>query len=301
MNATEVRKELYSSLAMASYDSLMNENEWVDNDSYYSLNNDVHLDEDDEEVENNEEHILGDELEEYSVNGEPYDTFTEEDVSVGPISGMQFKDENTLFSLYKEHERFKGFSIVKRNSKRIAGDTANYGFWSVSKVFNEHNHELLPAIARLVADHRSISQSLKRDLVAHDRSGIRPSKNIRFAEIKAREFFYSIDVDNSGRLQNVVWVHSHCHFHDAICFDTTYLVNHYNMPFASFVGINHHRQSILLGCALMSHEDIVSYKLIFRTWLEAMGNVHPNAIITDQCPSIKPAIAEVMPHTVHRY
>lgn len=32
-----------------------------------------------------------------------------------------------------------------------------------------------------------------------------------------------------------------------------------------------------------------------------MGNVHPNAIINDQCPSIKPAIAKVMPQTIHRY
>ncbi|XP_070025854.1 protein FAR1-RELATED SEQUENCE 2-like [Nicotiana sylvestris] len=120
------------------------------------------------------------------------------------------------------------------------------------------------------------------------------------------EFFNSIDVDNIGRLRNVVWLHSHCkaaykQFHDAICFDTTYLVNRYNMTCATFVGINHHRHPILLGCALMSHEDINSYKLIFRTWLEAMGNIYPDAIITDQCPSIKPVIAEVMPHTIHMY
>ena len=85
MNVTEVRKELYRSLEMTSDDSLMNENEWVDDDSHYRLNNDVHLDKDDEEVENNEEHILGDELEKSDFNGEPYDTFTEEDVSVGRI------------------------------------------------------------------------------------------------------------------------------------------------------------------------------------------------------------------------
>ncbi|KAF2295443.1 hypothetical protein GH714_032943 [Hevea brasiliensis] len=35
-------------------------------------------------------------------------------------------------------------------------------------------------------------------------------------------------------------------FHDVICFDTTYLVNRYQMPFATFVGVNHHGQSILL-------------------------------------------------------
>nr|XP_016460270.1 PREDICTED: protein FAR-RED IMPAIRED RESPONSE 1-like [Nicotiana tabacum] len=192
-----------------------------------------------------------------------------------------------------------------------------------------------------MAGHRSVCDSLKRDLVAHGQSGIRPSKNIRLAEVqrggpqnlgctpkdyrnfilksrnfemqerdtqsllnffhemevKDKEFFYSIDADNIGRLRNVVWVHSHCNaayeqFHDAICFDMTYLVNRYNMLCATFIGINHHRQSILLGYALMSHEDIDSYKLVFRTWLEAMGNVHPDAIIIHQCPSIKSAIAE---------
>ncbi|PHU04570.1 hypothetical protein BC332_25392 [Capsicum chinense] len=99
----------------------------------------------------------------------------------------------------------------------------------------------------------------------------------REMQVKDREYYYSIDVDNRGRMQNVVWMYSHCkaayeHFHDAICFDTAYLINCYNIPFASFIGINHQRQPILLGCALISHEDIFSYKLVFRTWLEAMGH-----------------------------
>ncbi|KAL8527316.1 hypothetical protein ACS0TY_005259 [Phlomoides rotata] len=32
-----------------------------------------------------------------------------------------------------------------------------------------------------------------------------------------------------------------------------------------------------------------------------MNGVHPNAIITDQCPSINLAIMDVMPNTIHRY
>ncbi|XP_016484077.1 protein FAR-RED IMPAIRED RESPONSE 1-like [Nicotiana tabacum] len=264
--------------------------------------------------------------------------FTEKDVVVGPISGMRFRDKNSLFAFYKEHARLKGFSVVKNNCNKKGGDNARYityycdrarihkikfttksnnckarlaavlddsGCWRVSKAVHDHNHDLVPYISLLMAGHRSVCDSLKRDLVAHKRSDIRPSKNIRLADVKDREFFYSIDVDNIGRLRNVVWVHSHCkatyeQFHDAICFDTTYLVNRYNMPCATFIGINHHRQPILLGRALMSHKDIDSYKLVFRTWFEAMGNVHPDAIITDKCQSIKPAIAEVMPNTIHR-
>ncbi|XP_019226776.1 PREDICTED: protein FAR-RED IMPAIRED RESPONSE 1-like [Nicotiana attenuata] len=243
--------------------------------------------------------------------------FTEEDVVVGPIFGMRFRDKDTLARIRKTKFTTKSNNCIAR----LAAVLDDSGCWRVSKVVHDHNHDLLPSISRLMAGHRSVCDSLKRDLVAHDRSGIRPSKNIRLAEVqrggrkiwvalqrivKDREFFYSIDVDNIGRLRNVVWVHSHCkaayeQFHDAICFDTTYFVNQYNMPCDTFVGINHHRQSILLGCALMSHEDIDSYKLVFRTWLDAMGNAHPDAIITDQCQSVKVAIAEVMPNTIHRY
>ncbi|XP_075076657.1 protein FAR-RED IMPAIRED RESPONSE 1-like [Nicotiana tabacum] len=62
---------------------------------------------------------------------------------------------------------------------------------------------------------------------------------------KDRELYYSVDVDSFGRLCNVIWVHSHSkvaygEFYDVICLDTTYLVNRYNIPFASFVGVNQH-------------------------------------------------------------
>ncbi|XP_019248864.1 PREDICTED: protein FAR1-RELATED SEQUENCE 5-like [Nicotiana attenuata] len=67
---------------------------------------------------------------------------------------------------------------------------------------------------------------------------------------KDREFYYSIDVDSFGRLRNIVWVHSHSkvayeEFHDVICLDTTYLVNRYNMPFASFVGVTYFWDALL--------------------------------------------------------
>ncbi|KAL8484630.1 hypothetical protein ACS0TY_027071 [Phlomoides rotata] len=73
------------------------------------------------------------------------------------------------------------------------------------------------------------------------------------------------------------------------------------MSLGAFVGVNHHCQSILLGCALMTKEDSASLMWVFENWIEAMGFVHPKAILTDQCESIKTAIRDVMPETVHRY
>ena len=123
---------------------------------------------------------------------------------------------------------------------------------------------------------------------------------------KYRNFFYLVEVSDEGRLLNVMWIHprsraAYEEFHDVVCFDTTYLVNRYKMPFATVVGVNHHGQSILLGCALVTHEDVRSFKWLFSNWLEAMGNIYPSAILTDQCESIKAVIREVMPNTIHRF
>lgn len=69
-------------------------------------------------------------------------------------------------------------------------------------------------------------------------------------------------MDGVSRPRNVVWVHSYCKyayegFHDVVCSDTTFLVNQYNMPLATFVGVNYYGQSILLGCALLASEDAI--------------------------------------------
>lgn len=43
----------------------------------------------------------------------------------------------------------------------------------------------------------------------------------------------------------------YAYFGDVINFDITYIKNKYSMPFAPFVEVNHHWQTILLGCALL--------------------------------------------------
>ncbi|XP_041011301.1 protein FAR-RED IMPAIRED RESPONSE 1-like [Juglans microcarpa x Juglans regia] len=74
-------------------------------------------------------------------------------------------------------------------------------------------------------------------------------------------FFYIMDVDDETRLRNVFWADARSRaayesFGDVITFDTTYLTNAYKMSFAPFVGVNHHSQSILVGCGLISGEDM---------------------------------------------
>ncbi|RYR45370.1 hypothetical protein Ahy_A07g031211 isoform B [Arachis hypogaea] len=77
--------------------------------------------------------------------------------------------------------------------------------------------------------------------------------------------------------------------------------NRYNLVLGSFVVVNHHGQSTLLGCALIKNEDIQSFKWIFKCWLRCMGGKAPKGILIDQCASIQRAIKLSMPTTIHRW
>ena len=119
-------------------------------------------------------------------------------------------------------------------------------------------------------------------------------------------FFYAIDVDKDHRLINAFWADARSRelyqeFGDVVTFDTTYLVNKFDMPFAPFVGVNHHGQSILFGCGLVTREDTTSFVWLFKTWLSCMLGSYPNAIITDQCRAMQNAISQVFPNTRHRW
>ncbi|XP_021734046.1 protein FAR-RED IMPAIRED RESPONSE 1-like [Chenopodium quinoa] len=119
-------------------------------------------------------------------------------------------------------------------------------------------------------------------------------------------FFHAHRLDQEGRLKDVLWVDARSRvayqeFGDVVCFDATYLTNEYELPFANFVGVNHHGQSILLGCALVSHETTETYFWVFEQWLSCMGNIAPGAILIDQAAAMRKPIAQLMPSTRHRW
>jgi hypothetical protein len=118
-------------------------------------------------------------------------------------------------------------------------------------------------------------------------------------------FFSVMDVDDESRLRNVFWADARSRavyesFNDVITFDTTYLMNKYDMPFALFVGVNHHGQSVLLGCALLSNEDTATFVWLFEAWLKCMSDRQPKAIITDQAKAIQNAVGIVFSDSRYR-
>ncbi|XP_028098131.1 protein FAR-RED IMPAIRED RESPONSE 1-like [Camellia sinensis] len=119
-------------------------------------------------------------------------------------------------------------------------------------------------------------------------------------------FYYMIDVDTDFRIRNLFWADAmsraaYKEFGDVVSFDTTYLTNKYDMPFAPFVGVNHHGQSILLGCGLLSNEDTDTFVWLFKSWLNCMSDHPPKAIITYQCKAMQNAIEIVFPNTRHQW
>ena len=75
------------------------------------------------------------------------------------------------------------------------------------------------------------------------------------------DFFYLFDIDDDGHLKNVFWADSRSriaynYFNDIVTIDTTCLANKYEIPLISFVGVNHHGHSVLLGCGFLGHESV---------------------------------------------
>ncbi|XP_016185328.1 protein FAR1-RELATED SEQUENCE 5-like [Arachis ipaensis] len=127
---------------------------------------------------------------------------------------------------------------------------------------------------------------------------------VRMKEINPN-FFYAIDVDDANKFRSALWVDARCrasyeYYGDVVSFDTTYRRNRHGLPFASFVGVNHHGKSTLLGCALLGSEEIPSFEWVFTQWVRCVGTA-PKGIITDQCKAMTGAIRNVLPDTVHRW
>ncbi|KAH9685713.1 protein FAR1-RELATED SEQUENCE 5 [Citrus sinensis] len=118
-------------------------------------------------------------------------------------------------------------------------------------------------------------------------------------------FFYDITVTSSNRLGDLFWCDGrscadYALFGDVIAFDATYKTNAYRKPFVVILGINHHRRSIVFGFALLSDETEHTYTWLLETFLTAMNNKQPKAVITDGDKAMRNAIIKAFPQASHR-
>jgi len=204
----------------------------------------------------------------------------------------------------------------------------DYGGWVVDRLKKDHNHDLG---CPMEAHKKSFNASNKfveevggllenNDFVSIFNGSIvkRCRENhigsdwysILFEYFQCRQaedtgFFYAVEVNN-GKCMSIFWADGRSRFScsqfgDAIVLDTSYKNSLYLVPFATFVGVNHHKQPVLLACALIADESKESYTWLFKTWLRAMSGRYPLSIIADQDKAIQQAVVEVFPGTHHRF
>ncbi|XP_028073113.1 protein FAR1-RELATED SEQUENCE 8-like [Camellia sinensis] len=167
-------------------------------------------------------------------------------------------------------------------------------------------------------DNPSVNEGEQRRLEINDQAGIGVSRNYHSIVVEAGGYesltFDKQDARNYiNRARRLRLGEETCFgldarsramyesFGDIVSFDTIYLTNKYDMPFAPFVGVNHHGQYILLGCGLLSSENTDTFVWLFKSWLSCMSNKPPKAIITDQCRAMQNAIKIVFPQAWHRW
>ncbi|KAK8943114.1 Protein FAR1-RELATED SEQUENCE 5 [Platanthera zijinensis] len=119
-------------------------------------------------------------------------------------------------------------------------------------------------------------------------------------------FFYAIQVDEDDQLTNIFWADANSimdydYFGDVVCFDTIYKDAECGRPFTQFIGVNHHKQPVLFGSAVLYDETVESFKWLFDTFKVVMGSKQPKTILTGRNSIMSEAISTVLPGTVHRY
>ncbi|KAB2634009.1 protein FAR1-RELATED SEQUENCE 6-like [Pyrus ussuriensis x Pyrus communis] len=108
-------------------------------------------------------------------------------------------------------------------------------------------------------------------------------------------FYYLMDLGDGRCLRNVFWADARSraaygYFCDAVAIDTTCLANKFEIPLISFVGINHHGKSVLLGCGFLGQESVENFVWMLRAWLKCMLGGPPQVFITDQCKPLQNAV-----------
>ncbi|KAJ4768983.1 FAR1-related sequence 1 [Rhynchospora pubera] len=119
-------------------------------------------------------------------------------------------------------------------------------------------------------------------------------------------FFYAMKSGENDKITNIFWadaksITDFMHFGDVVCLDTGYRVHGYVRPLAIFTGLNHHKQSVIFGSALMYDESLHSFKWLFETFKIAMNGKVPKTILTDRGEEITDAIPLSWSGTGHRY
>ncbi|KAL2487098.1 Protein FAR1-RELATED SEQUENCE 5 [Abeliophyllum distichum] len=154
-------------------------------------------------------------------------------------------------------------------------------------------------------DIRNYYMDGRHEMLGHDAETL--IDHFTFEKEKNPNFVFDYETDDENKFVRCFWAdcesrRSYAYFGDVVVFDTTYNTNRYSMVFGPFVGVNHHGQTVIFRCGLLSDETTESFVLLFTKFIEAMPNhTALGVIITDQDAAITRAISIVLPSTLHRF
>jgi zinc finger SWIM domain-containing protein 3 len=119
-------------------------------------------------------------------------------------------------------------------------------------------------------------------------------------------FYYAVNSDEEGNLTNFFWADSRSildfdHFGDVVCLDSGYALQGYGRPLALFTGLNHHKQTVIFGAALLYDESNEAFRWLLDTFKMAMNGTHPKTLLTDRSAVISEVVTAAWPDTAHRY
>ncbi|XP_072969484.1 protein FAR1-RELATED SEQUENCE 7-like isoform X1 [Typha angustifolia] len=210
---------------------------------------------------------------------------------------------------------------------RMAIKITSSGKYRVTEFVSDHNHQLAaPLDIQLLKSQKLLIKVQPGD---HENASLIParyknylrtkrSKDMQVGDVQALleylqkmkgdnpSFYYAIQVDEYDKITNVFWADAksmmdYHYFGDVLCLDTTYKVNGYARPFALFVGVNHHKQTVIFGAALLYDETVESFKWLFESFKASMCGKQPRTVLTDRCAAISESIAAIWPGTIHRF
>ncbi|XWS30442.1 hypothetical protein CRYUN_Cryun24cG0118200 [Craigia yunnanensis] len=182
-----------------------------------------------------------------------------------------------------EGNAIEGYKILEKSAYEVScnliGDCVDHGYDPI--------------------DHRS-KLSSKRTREMREGEAERIHQHFQNKKMKNPSFFYAMQLDAENQIANIFWadakmVMDYSDFGDVLCFDTTYRLNKDCRLFSPFIGVNHHKQMVIFGAALLYDETVDSFKWLFQKFLEAMSGKKPKTILMDQDAIVSEAINSVFP------
>jgi zinc finger SWIM domain-containing protein 3 len=118
-------------------------------------------------------------------------------------------------------------------------------------------------ISLLLADYKNYLRS-KRMKMMQPGDGEAILKYLQTMQMDNPMFFYTVQIDEDDKLTNFILAdpksrNDFNYFSDVLCLDTTYKINGYGRPLTLFLGVNHHRQTIIFGAAILYDESFQSF------------------------------------------